>query len=79
LSNGKWLLLAGLELAMRAKGMLLMREHGFEPPPADSEVGAQLDELRYLERSIGRTGRLALQPILPMQAKDLWQFYVLET
>ena len=34
-------------------------------------------ELRYLESSIGRTGRLALQPLLRMSHKDLWQLYML--
>jgi len=33
--------------------------------------------LRYLETSIGRTGVLALQPMLGMSNKDLWQLYML--
>jgi hypothetical protein len=36
-----------------------------------------LDELRFLERSIGRTGRGALRPILQMSRRDLWQIYTL--
>ena len=34
-------------------------------------------EMRYLEKSIGRTGLLALQPMLHMSHKDLWQLYML--
>ena len=64
------------ELAMRAKGLLLMRESGFEVP-LDEETKAKFEELRYLEKSIGRTGMLALQPVLPMSQKELWQLQML--
>ena len=66
-----------VELAMRAKGILLLRESGIEAQ-IDDEVKEQLAELRYLERSIGRTGQLAVRPILQMTSKDLWQIYMLE-
>jgi RsiW-degrading membrane proteinase PrsW (M82 family) len=64
------------ELAMRAKGQLLMRESGFDLP-LDEETKAKCEELRYLEKSIGRTGMLALQPVLPMSQKELWQLQML--
>jgi len=67
-----------VELALRAKGLLLMRESGIEPPPPDAETRGQIEELRHLERSIGRTGQLALRPVLSMSSKDLWQIYLLE-
>ena len=38
-----------------------------------------LAELRYLEASIGKTGLLAVRPLLRMNPKDLWQIYMLET
>jgi len=60
------------ELAIRAKGVLMMREAGFEPAP-DPTVKDKLEELRYLEKSIGRTGLLALQPFLHTAPRDLWQ------
>lgn len=60
------------ELSMRAKGVLLMRENGFEAPN-DPEAPAHLAELAFLERSIGRTGLLALHPLLPMRRKALRQ------
>ena len=64
------------ELALRAKGVLMMRENGFEPA-LDDETRAKFAELRYLEGSIGRTGMRALQPLLPMQRKALSQIYTL--
>jgi RsiW-degrading membrane proteinase PrsW (M82 family) len=64
------------ELAMRAKGLLLMRESGFDLP-LDDETKAKFEEMRYLEKSIGRTGMLALQPVLPMSQKELWQLQML--
>ncbi len=60
------------ELSMRAKGALLMRENGFEAAP-DPDAAERLAELAYLERSIGRTGLLALQPLLPMRRRALRQ------
>jgi RsiW-degrading membrane proteinase PrsW (M82 family) len=66
------------ELAMRAKGVLLMRENGFEAR-VDEETRAKLVELRYLEQSIGRTGMLTLRPLVRSSHKDLWQIYMLKT
>jgi len=65
-----------LELSMRAKGMLIARAAGLEVPVDDS-IRANLEELRYLERTIGPTGRLALQPLLRTSSRDLWQMAVL--
>jgi RsiW-degrading membrane proteinase PrsW (M82 family) len=65
------------ELAIRVKGILMMREAGFEPPP-DPAVKDKLRELRYLERSIGKTGLVALHPFLQTSARDRWQLTVLE-
>ncbi|HUL95308.1 MAG TPA: PrsW family glutamic-type intramembrane protease [Usitatibacter sp.] len=64
------------ELALRAKGILLMRESGFEVP-VDEATRAKFAEMRYLESSIGKTGLLAIQPMLHMSHKDLWQLYML--
>jgi RsiW-degrading membrane proteinase PrsW (M82 family) len=65
------------ELALRAKGLLLMRENGFDVP-VDDETRAKLDEIAYLEQSIGRTGLLALKPLLRASHRELWQLRVLE-
>lgn len=64
------------ELALRAKGILMMREGGFDAA-VDDETRAKFDEMRYLEASIGKTGLLALHPVLHMSRKDLWQLYML--
>lgn len=65
------------ELGISAKAMLMMRAAGFEPaPPPDTRE--KFDELRALERSVGRAGRLALSPLLQRSTRDLWQFYMLE-
>ena len=65
------------ELALRAKGILMMRENGFEVP-VDDATKAKFTELRYLEKSIGKTGLLAIRPMCHMSHKDLWQLYMLE-
>lgn len=65
------------ELAIRAKGILMMREAGFEEE-ADPTIPPKLEELRYLERSIGSTGRLALHPFIHTSTRDLWQLNLLE-
>ena len=64
------------ELALRAKGILMMRENGFEVS-IDEPTQAKFAELSYLESSIGRTGLLAIQPMCNMTRKDLWQLYML--
>ncbi|MBN7796448.1 PrsW family glutamic-type intramembrane protease [Parahaliea mediterranea] len=60
------------ELAMRAKGVLMMREHGFEVGGGEG-LDSRLAELRYLERSIGRVGMLALRPLLGHDWRNRWQ------
>jgi RsiW-degrading membrane proteinase PrsW (M82 family) len=65
------------ELALRAKGMLLMRESGFEVP-LDEATKAKFDELRYLEASIGKTGLRALKPMRHISDKELWQLNMLQ-
>jgi hypothetical protein len=65
------------ELGIRAKGILMMREAGFDPTP-DLAVKSTFEELRYLETSIGRTGMLSLQPFLHTSTRDLWQLNLLD-
>ena len=64
------------ELALRAKGILILRENGFDAP-VDEATRAKFAEMTYLEGSIGRTALLAIQPMLHMSHKDLWQMYML--
>lgn len=64
------------ELSIRAKGLLMMRESGFANKTGE-ETKAKLEELKFLESSIGATGLLAIKPFLRMSQKDLWQLYML--
>jgi RsiW-degrading membrane proteinase PrsW (M82 family) len=61
-----------LELSVKAKGILIMKETGFELPP-DPAIEAQFKELEYLDGQIGKTGKLAIQPLLKINNTDLWQ------
>jgi hypothetical protein len=65
-----------VELAMRAKGTLLMHGAGFRLA-IDQEIKEKFDELKYLEKSIGKTGQLAIAPFLHTSSRDLWQLYML--
>ena len=60
----------------RAKGVLMLRENGL-PVPQDPQMPEKLAEFDYLRRSIGRTGQLALAPILQASAEDIWQLRLL--
>jgi len=65
-----------LELSIRAKGVLLMREHGFGST-IDQDVRDKFTELEYLEKHIGKTGLLAIKPFLHTSHRDLWQLYMI--
>jgi RsiW-degrading membrane proteinase PrsW (M82 family) len=65
------------ELAVRAKGVLLLREAGMPDLPIDTETGAKLAELGQLERAIGKTGMLALRPLMMATGKEIWQLTLL--
>ena len=67
-----------LELSIGAKGLLLMREAGFDLK-GDAETREKFAELRFLEKTIGPTGKLALLPFLHNSARDLWQLHLLDT
>ena len=63
-----------LELSARAKGDLMRREAGLEVPP-DPALEGHFKELRYLEKSIGPTGMLAIRPLLSQTPRDLWEMH----
>ncbi len=65
------------ELGIRAKGLLMMREAGFEPEPTPG-VRDTFEELRYLEKNIGRTGMMAIHPFIHTSTRDLWQLNLLD-
>ncbi|HXB75233.1 MAG TPA: PrsW family glutamic-type intramembrane protease [Candidatus Acidoferrales bacterium] len=63
-----------LELSARAKGDLMRREAGLEVAP-DPALESHFKELKYLEKSIGPTGMLAVRPILSQTRRDLWEMH----
>ncbi len=71
------LLRVELELAIRAKGMLMAREAGLDVP-IDDDLKARLTEFDYLRESIGTTGLLALRPLRVTSDRDDWHRYLLQ-
>lgn len=65
-----------LELAVSAKGMLLMRESGFNPE-IPSGTREKFTELRALESILGPVGILAIKPLMHTSIRDLWQLHYL--
>lgn len=65
-----------LELGIRAKGMLMAREAGIDMP-VDEDLASRLAEVRYLEKSIGPTGLLALTPLQVSSDRDTWHKFLL--
>ncbi len=66
-----------LELSLQVKGILLMREFGLPVSP-EPQLVEKFAELKYLEKSIGKTGRLAILPFFRSSSKDLWQRFMLD-
>jgi RsiW-degrading membrane proteinase PrsW (M82 family) len=66
-----------LELSIRAKGVLLAREAGLEVKTDD--IPARLEEVRYLEKSIGPTGLAALRPLQGPAHRDEWHRTILSS
>ncbi len=66
-----------LELAVRAKALLILRETGY-PVEIDPSIQDKFSEMKYLEKTIGRSGIAALKPLLHFTDKDLWQIYFLK-
>ncbi len=63
-----------LELAINAKGRLLLQEAGFKQV-SDNEIKSKIIEMKFLQKNIGKTGKLALSPIIRFSNRDLWQLY----
>lgn len=64
------------ELALQAKGMIISQQAGLSVEP-DPELHAKLDEMNYLERSIGKTGKLAILPFLRGGTREIFQIRLL--
>jgi RsiW-degrading membrane proteinase PrsW (M82 family) len=66
-----------LELSIKAKAQLLMKETGFNPQK-ESEIENMLSELEFLSKSIGKTGMRTLAPIIKLSGKDIWKLNLLK-
>jgi hypothetical protein len=54
-----------------------LKDSGIELEP-DTFTIAQFKELEYLETQIGKTGKLAIQPLLNLKDTDLWQLTLIK-
>lgn len=66
-----------LELSIKAKGLLLMKEAGFDNKK-ENELKGMLSELNFLSKSIGKTGMRTLTPIINLSSKDIWKLNLLK-
>lgn len=64
------------ELALQAKGMLLSQQAGLQIT-RDPELESKLAEMVYLEKSIGKTGKLAIHPFLRGGTREIFQIKLL--
>ena len=64
------------ELSIKAKSVMMLRENDFAIIP-DPEIQPKLTELKSLRKRIGRSGYLAISPVLRMNHKDLWKLSML--
>ncbi|MDD2491536.1 MAG: PrsW family glutamic-type intramembrane protease [Bacteroidales bacterium] len=61
-----------LELSIKAKRNIMLRESGLEPP-TESDIEQKLKELAQLRKNIGKIGELTLAPLVKMKYNDLWK------
>ena len=66
-----------LELSVKAKSLLLLKENDL-PLPMDPKILEKLKELDQLHRNIGKSGVLALKPMLRTSRSDLWALTTLK-
>lgn len=66
-----------LELSIRAKSILLIKEAGFDVT-RDKSIEEKLKEFTFLQKNIGKTGLMALAPAFRFKSKDLWKINMLK-
>jgi RsiW-degrading membrane proteinase PrsW (M82 family) len=76
-ANMYCLLRLELELAVQAKALVMARSAGLDLP-ADEDLEAALAERRYLQRSVGRSGVRALEPLRVTSRRDEWHRRLLQ-
>jgi protease PrsW len=60
-----------LELSIKAKRNLMLKENGF-PIPIDDDLEPKLVELAHLRKQIGPLGEVSLAPLIRMNYRTLW-------
>jgi RsiW-degrading membrane proteinase PrsW (M82 family) len=65
-----------LELSIKAKSLIMLKEHDLVIP-GDPSLPGKLQELKALRKIIGRGGLMAIAPVLRMNRKDLWKLSLL--
>jgi RsiW-degrading membrane proteinase PrsW (M82 family) len=66
-----------LELSLKAKRNIMLRENGFAVDP-ELGTGSKLAELKALHKRIGPVGEIALSPLIRMSYRDLWKLNLLQ-
>lgn len=66
-----------VELAIEAKGILMLRKEGYDIEPGP-DLQMKVEEIQYLEKNIGATGRLAVMPLRQSGGKDSWEKHLLK-
>jgi len=66
-----------LELSVKAKSLLLLKENDL-PLPKDPDILDKLQELDHLRKRIGKSGILALRPVLRLNRSDIWALSILK-
>ncbi len=61
-----------LELSIKAKRNLLLKESGF-PVIIEPDIKSKLMELKLLRKQIGKAGEMALLPLVRMSHRELWE------
>ncbi|MCX6270068.1 MAG: PrsW family glutamic-type intramembrane protease [Bacteroidetes bacterium] len=65
------------ELSIKAKTVMMLKEVGL-PSVKEPGIEGKLLELKALQKNIGKTGLLAISPILRMSQKDIWKLSLLQ-
>ncbi len=61
-----------LELSIKAKRNILLKESGF-PVIIEPDIKGKLAEMKLLRRQIGKAGEIALLPLVRMSHRELWE------
>jgi protease PrsW len=61
-----------LELSIKSKRNILLAECGF-PVVHEPGLGEKISEFKQLRKNIGKSGELALSPLIKLKQRDLWK------